>query len=338
MAEYDTQGRKWQLTINNPLNKKQNYTHEAIKQLLISMKSLEYFCMSDELANTHHTHIYVLFRSPVRFSTLKNRFSEAHIEKAYGTSVQNREYVFKEGKWAEDKKKETNLADTHEEWGELPQERQGSRNDYAELYEMIIGGMSNYEILEEQPDFIGQIERIDKVRQVIQEEEYKDTFRILETTYIFGETNAGKTRSVMDRYGYANVFRVTNYKNPFDQYKGQDIIMFEEFRDSLPINDMLKYLDGYPVMLPCRYADKVACFTKAFIVSNTGLLDQYKQIQSEEPRTWLAFLRRIKTVQKFENGKVEIYTMQEYLQNNEKWIPVREKTPFDKKGRKGRVK
>lgn len=313
MAEYDAQGRKWQLTINNPLKKRQNYTHEAIKQSLFSMKSLEYFCMSDEVASIHHTHIYMLFRSPVRFSTIKHRFPEAHIERAYGTSVQNREYVFKEGKWAEDKKKETNLADTHEEWGELPQERQGARNDYAELYEMVMEGMSNYQILEEQPDFISQIERLDKVRQIIQEENFKEIFRKLEVTYLYGDTGSGKTRSVMEKYGYANVFRVTNYKHPFDQYKGQDIIMFEEFQSSILMNQMLVYLDGYPVMLPCRYADKVACFTKVFILSNIELNEQYPNVQNDSPETWRAFLRRIHKVQVFQNGRVETYSLFDYL-------------------------
>lgn len=314
MAEYEVQARKWQLTINNPLQKRQNYTHEAIKQLLISMKSLEYFCISDEVAHTHRTHIYALFRSPVRFSTIKNHFPEAHIEKAYGTSAQNREYVFKEGKWAEDKKKETNLVDSHEEWGELPQgERQGARKDHAELYEMIAEGMNNYEILEEQPDFISQIERMDKVRQVIREEKYKDIFRIMETTYIFGETNTGKMRSVMDKYGYANVFRVTNYKNPFDQYNGQDIIMFEEFQSSIPITQMLLYLDGYPLPLPCRYLDKITCFTKVYILSNIDLKEQYPNVQKDNPETWKAFLRRIHKVQVFQNGRVETYSLFDYL-------------------------
>lgn len=42
-------------------------------------------------------------------------FPKAHIEKAYGSSVQNRDYVFKEGeKWSKDKRRETNLSDTHE--------------------------------------------------------------------------------------------------------------------------------------------------------------------------------------------------------------------------------
>lgn len=269
--------------------------------------------MSDEIANTHHTHLYLCSDSPIRFSTLKKRFPEAHIEKAYGTSAQNREYVFKEGKWINDKKKETNLEDTHEEVGELPQERQGARNDYAELYEMVTEGMSNYEILEEKPDFISQIERIDKVRQIIQEEAYKDTFRHLVVSYLYGDTESGKTRSVMERYGYANVFRVTNYRNPFDTYKGQDVIVFEEFQNSLPINQMLLYLDGYPVMLPCRFADKVACYTKVYILSNIDLKEQYTDIQAYQPEVWNAFLRRIHTVQHFHDGKIDTYSLFDYL-------------------------
>lgn len=43
----DSQSRKWQLTINNPVEK--GYTHEVIKSILIDMKSLVYWCMADEI-------------------------------------------------------------------------------------------------------------------------------------------------------------------------------------------------------------------------------------------------------------------------------------------------
>jgi len=322
----DIQGRKWQLTINNPTKK--GYTHEKIKQELMSFKSLQYYCMSDEIANTHHTHVYILFKSPVRFSSIKNHFKQAHIEKAYGTSIQNQEYVFKEGKWVNDKKKETNLIETHEEWGEIPQERQGARNDCAELYEMINEGKSNYEILEENPDFIKQIERIDRVRQIIQEEQFKEIFRKMEVEYIYGETGTGKTRGIMEKYGYSQVYRITNYKNPFDQYKGQDVIIFEEFHSSLPISQMLLYLDGYPVMLPCRYADKVACYTKVYLLSNVDIKNQYVEIQEQYPETWKAFLRRIQTVKVFAGEKIQEYSMEEYL-NQDQWMFIDGKVPFD---------
>ena len=309
--KFDPQGRKWSLTINDPIPK--GLTHEKIKMLLFMLKGIDYICMSDEIGDRHHTHVYAHFEKPKRFSTIKNLIPKAHIERAIGTSIQNKEYIFKEGKWEKTEKKETNLADTHEEWGEMPVERQGARNDLAELYEMIQDGMSNYEILSENSDFIIHIERMEKIRQTILEETYKNVFRNLEVTYIFGDAGAGKTRSVMEKYGYANVFHVTNYKNPFDQYRGQDVIVFDEFYNSLPIRDMLKYLDGYPLMLPCRYADKVACFTKVYLLSNTDLKEQYIDIQEHSPETWKAFLRRIHKVQVFKNGKIKDYSLMDYL-------------------------
>lgn len=100
----------------------------------------------------------------------------------------------------------------------------------------------------------------------------------------------------MERYGYENVYRVTNYQHPFDSYAGQDVILFDEFRSSLPISDMLKYLDGYPVMLPCRYADKAACFREVYLVSNIPMEAQYPNVQVDEPETWQAFRRRFQEI------------------------------------------
>ena len=59
---------------------------------------------------------------------------------------------------------------------------------------------------------------------------------------------------------------------------------------------MLNYLDGYPVELPCRYANKVACYTKVYLVSNIPLDEQYPNVQQNEPESWKAFNRRIHEV------------------------------------------
>ena len=113
----------------------------------------------------------------------------------------------------------------------------------------------------------------------------------------WGKTGAGKTRSIMEQHGYSKVYRVTDYAHPFDNYKGQDVILFEEFRSSLPLAAMLNYLDGYPVELPCRYANKVACYTKVYLVSNIPLHEQYPNVQMDKPGDWAAFRRRIQVVQ-----------------------------------------
>ena len=226
MAEKDTMTRKWQITINNPKDK--GMTHEYIAQKVGEMKNVIYWCMADEIGaeGTYHTHIYLAGKNGIRFSTIKRRFDGGHFEMAKGTSQQNKEYVSKTGKWLNDRKHETCVDGTFEEFGECPVERQGCRNDLVDLYGMIKDGMSNYEIMEQNPAFMLNLDKIERARQVVNEERYKHEFRQLDVTYIYGTTGAGKTRSVMERYGYESVFRVTDYLHPFDNYKGQDVIIF----------------------------------------------------------------------------------------------------------------
>lgn len=88
----------------------------------------------------------------------------------------------------------------------------------------------------------------------------------------------------------------------FDAYKGQPVLVFEEFHSQVPIAAMLNFLDIYPVMLPARYYDRVACYTTVYITSNIPLDQQYPEIQKCKMETWHAFLRRIHTVTEFRKG------------------------------------
>lgn len=103
----------------------------------------------------------------------------------------------------------------------------------------------------------------------------------------------------MDSFGYANVYKVTNYEHPFDRYNGEPVLLLDEFRSSLPFGDMLQYLDIYPCRLPARYADKIACYDKVFIVSNIPLSKQYPNIQVEDSESWNALVRRINKITQF---------------------------------------
>lgn len=310
----EIQSRKWLITINNPDEK--GFKHDNIKEILKKYRGCLYWCMSDEIGNeggTYHTHIFMVCSGAVRFSTMKKRFEGAHFDVCKGTSADNRDYVFKLGKWSNTSKEETRVEGTQEEWGDMPVERQGHRNDIDDLYAMIKEGLTNYEIIESNPQYMLNIDKIERVRQTILEERYKKDWRDLETTYIYGTTGSGKTRSVMEKYGYDKVFRVTDYEHPFDGYKGQDVIVFEEFRSSIRIGEMLNYVDGYPVELRCRYANKVACYTKVYIISNIALTEQYTDIQKCQPETWNAFLRRINKVRVHVKDKAHEGTCNEYI-------------------------
>lgn len=316
----NTQSRKYQITINNPQEK--GLSHEIIEKKLQEFKALRYYCLSDEVGNeshTYHTHIFVSFNNPKLFSTIKNKFPEAHIESALGTHSQNRDYVFKSGKYKNTEKAETSIPGTQKEWGELPEERQCPSPELAILYELIKQGKSNFEIIDEYPEYMLDISHIDRCRLILRQEQYKNVWRDLSTTYIYGTTGAGKSRYVMDKYGYENVFRVTDYLHPFDTYQGEDILVLEEFNSSfIKIQDALNYLDGYPLKLPCRYSDKIACYTKVYIISNISLEKQYPNIKEENRSTWNAFIRRINKVIWYpsENNPIIYNSTEEYFHRN----------------------
>lgn len=289
----EKKSRKYQLTFNNPVE--HGFTHEVIKTTLASFPGMQYWCMCDEIGEqgTPHTHLYLYSPNAILFSTLQQRFLGAHIEAAKGSHRENRDYIRKEGRWLNDAKHETNLPETFEESGALPIERDKRESVSSEILSLIQSGSSNAEILVQYPSAMNRLQHVEAARQTLLEERYSNQWRDLEVTYLWGKTGVGKTRSIMEKYGYSNVYRVTNYVHPFDDYKGQDVILFEEFRSSLPIQDMLKYLDGYPLMLPCRYSNKAACFTKVYLVSNIPLSAQYPNVQVSEPETYRAFCRRI---------------------------------------------
>ena len=303
----DTRTRKWQVTINNPVE--HGMDHVRIRALLGEME-LEYSCMCDEVGEngTYHTHIFIQGKNQIRFSTMKNKFPGAHFEMANGTAQQNRDYILKEGKWAKDKKKETNLPETFEEFGECPVERPGRRTDLEDLYDMIREGKTNKEIMDEDPRFMMCLDKIERARQTWIEAQYREKFRHLQVEYWWGGTGSGKTRRAMETHGYANVYRVTDYEHPWDGYRQQDVVIFEEFRSSLKIQDMLNYLDGYPLELPCRYVNKIACYTRVYLLTNISLDEQYPQVQRDQPLTWDAFKRRITSVERFDRPKQVLWS------------------------------
>ena len=326
----DTQSRKWQLTINNPQEK--GFTHDSINAIMQdNFKSVIYYCMADEIGQngTYHTHVFLCGRSGIRFSTLRNKFPGVHYEMCNGTAQENMEYVSKTGKWKNHEKSETRVEGTFEEHGEMPVERKGRKNNMDDVYSMVKDGLSNYQIMEQIPETMLSMDKIEMARQIIMQERYKDSWRDLDVTYIYGDSGTGKTRSVMDAFGYANVYRVTDYFHPFDNYKGQDVVIFEEFRSSLRLSDMLNYLDGYPLELPCRYYNKFACYTNVFIISNIPLAEQYKGDRYEDTQ---AFFRRIHHVKRFTVDGIQRYNIQ-FLKDNFRLVLDGEFVPFLPGGR-----
>lgn len=297
--ENNTQARKWALVINNPLEA--GLDHATIREILYRF-SPAYFCMADEIATTgtYHTHIILFSPSPMRFSTVKNRFSTAHIEKAYGSAKANRAYILKEGHWADTDKAETSVSGTFEEWGDLPAEKEEEAPEMFKLIQDLRAGKSVMEIIEDNPKLAFRIREIETLRQAILEEKYSAENRALEVTYLYGASGTGKTRGIFEKHDRKSICRITDYGGRngvrFDAYHCQDVLVLEEFHSQIPISAMLNYLDIYPLTLPARYTDRIACYTKVYITSNIPLEEQYRDIQRYQMETWRAFLRRVQNV------------------------------------------
>lgn len=324
----DPQRAQWFVTINNPLPL---YSHENIKTLVQQLKTFQYLAMSDEVATTgtFHTHFYACFRSAVRFSTLKKLFPTANLQFVNGGVTSNINYLKKEGPWADTDKATTSVAGSFEEIGTPPPDTAGKCPEFIALYNMIaFDGLSNAEIIRRNTDYILQIDKLDKLRTTILQDRYKGTRRLeLEVIYVSGTTGAGKSRDILDEHGDGNCYRVTEYKHPFDGYSTQPVMVFEEFRNSLPLKDMLNYLDIYPIQLTARYSNKFACYLKVYICTNWPLEKQYEYEQRNDPETYAAFLRRIHRVKEYTpKGIVEYDSVDAYQASRQEFHPI---SPYD---------
>lgn len=146
MPDNNTQSRKWLLTINNPDD------NGLPRDELIDRAQKfnpDYFCMADEIgaSGTYHTHLYLYSQSPMRFGTVKRRFPTAHIDKANGTSKENRDYIRKDGKWADTAKAETRVEGTFYAYGELPQKQRNGLPRCTSCFRMCRMGSPHWKSL-----------------------------------------------------------------------------------------------------------------------------------------------------------------------------------------------
>lgn len=277
----NTQSRRFILTINN-----EQRTDEELCTYIQGLEHFKYCMFQREKGHekgTEHIQMFLVFTIGKRFSTIKDYFPTAHIEKAQGNSVQCRDYCSKE---------DTRISGPYE-LGEFSQ--QGSRSDLKTIVELVQANASDDDILRLFPSqFLLYSDKIQRLRDIQRYNECKVKERKVHVTYIYGPKGSGKSSYIRDTFGYGNFYRVTNYKKyPFDFYDYEKVIVFEEFYNSFAITDMLNYLDIYPVQLPCRYSNKMADYDEVFIISNFPLKEQYKDIQSERPEQFQALLRRI---------------------------------------------
>ncbi len=307
------QRRDWCFVVNNP---KQN--EKEFEDYLKTLTRVRYFVFVKEKGDgtkdnpngTEHYQGYIEFDAPKKFTTMRMYLSEekigvnAHVAERKYTREACVLYVKKEGKFQD--KKHTQIGEVHE-WGHFS--LGGERNDLTDMVDLRKNGSSEIEIFEQYPNSYARYESfVDHMALKYKGQSFKGE-RNVEVTYIYGPPQVGKSKYVYNLYGYDNVYCNQGYEvgKWFDGYMGQDVLLFDNYCADFKINLLLTYLSCQPVTIPCRFKNKMACYTKVYIVSTLSPYDQYDPLNSSDKDMVGAFIKRIDKVIRFlSNGEYQV--------------------------------
>lgn len=240
-----------------------------------------------------HWQIYIENKNQIKLGTLINKLHGAHWEPRRGTRREAYEYCTKE-----DTSQGVQISNGTID---ITKSEQGRRTDLEEFRtEILLKGKTANEVILEEPTawrYAAGLKALETAHREQRSHYARSNFRDVHVSYIWGETGTGKTFGVYEKYGLENVFTVGEWRHPFDNYNGQEVLLLDEFYSSLPLEVLLKVLDKYPYELDARYGKRQAEFTKVVMTSNEPLSTMYLQEQSLSPRKWEALLRRIDEVQ-----------------------------------------
>lgn len=118
----------------------------------------------------------------------------------------------------------------------------------------------------------------------------------LREVYVYwGKTGAGKSRLAWEEASFDAYPKDPNSKF-WDGYRGQQHIVIDEFRGSISISHLLRWLDRYPVIVEVKGSSVVFKGTRIWITSNISPEEWYPTLDKE---TFLALRRRFTKVVHF---------------------------------------
>lgn len=275
----DSRNRSWVVTLNV-----EHYSKAEVQEKLKAYTYIGQMEKGDETGYVHWQ-LYIENKTAIRFSTLKKKFPTGHFEVRWGTKKQAYDYATKS---------KTAIPDTVIKNGEIDiTETDSPKVSVEAAVSLMERGMRVNEVLVKYPSLWRSMAYLERAQAIIDENNHSMSERDVRVEYIYGQPGTGKTRYIYETHGYDQVYRVTNYKNPFDGYQGQDVLVLDEFYDSIPLDQLLNVIDVYPFKMPARYNDHWAAYTKVYIISNRKLQDQYSTLFFYEDERAPSFYRRI---------------------------------------------
>jgi hypothetical protein len=256
--------RAWVITWNN-------WTSESKSQL----KELpsEYLCYAEEVGEKTHTpHLqgYVYMKNAMTCASMVKKCPGCFFMKANGSPTESRTYCkgpyLKEGH-----NKPENP--TFVEIGKIPS--QGQRTDIEATREAIAAGKRGRELHDDHTNVVWKyLKATDTYIGLCDEEKahkmYESGFTP-EVHVLWGNPGVGKSRSVLEMYGSRNIYIARKSRSGgiwWNGYRGQKIILVEEYTGWLPWAELLGLLDRYPYQMEYKGGSCWRISEKIYITSN----------------------------------------------------------------------
>jgi hypothetical protein len=254
--------KRWCFTLNNPTEEENGLLLLYVQQLNsetpggLSNPKLTYLVFGKEAVSTPHLQGYLETKTKTSLSSMKKFLKRAHWEKAKGSPKQASDYCKKDG--------------DYEEGGDLSP-GQGHRSDLVEIKKKIDEGASELEIADQH-----------FAKWVV----YRRSFQAYSTliaskrnfmtkTHVYwGKTGTGKTRFCYNQVMDEECWSPGDYKW-FDGYRGQPIVILDDFRGEYKLQMLLKLLDRYPLQVPIKGGFTEWKPRKVYITSNIHPNDWY---------------------------------------------------------------
>lgn len=133
-----------------------------------------------------------------------------------------------------------------------------------------------------------------------------------EVIFMTGDAGTGKTTFAVDwaKNQGLSCFVSGSSNDPFDNYKGEDVVVLDDLRGSVfTLTDLLKILDNNTnTLVKSRYYNKILNCQYIIITSVKEIDDFYQNVFEHEDEPIQQLKRRCKTYMKFDKATIEIYS------------------------------
>lgn len=217
---------------------------------------------------TPHIQGYVQFKRAMQAQWIWKRIKQNCKPQRASQNEQARDYCMKkdetyvEGPW---------------EWGKFCGYA-GERTDIEQVMSDVREGTTMIDIAESNPETYFRYGRAIREYKFLVNQQKAQQFREVHVEVIYGDAGVGKTRSVYDRYGYKDVFKLDKSERVwFDGYEGHDVLLMDDFYGWIYYGMILHILDGHPQRIEIKGGFTMANWTKVVITSNKHPSEWYSE-------------------------------------------------------------